>query len=158
MSLLHARSEVLLHRLAVVATLRPHEKISVTPTGDINKMEPSVGTALARTFAGDSRARTLDAVGGIIAEMAAIVRTEACRARDGHVELAPVLSRWAAHLASAGNGLAQLEVTYEGDASTVSAIRALRATVDDAVEQASLRRDDEVAGAKEARGAPEVER
>lgn len=122
MSLMAPRCEHLLRQLSVVATLLPHERLTITGDSVIKKQTPDIATTIMRTLNGDSRETTLTGVRRLVEELEGIFRTELTRLEAGGEPLRRALVEWCRTLTAAGLGLGNLKVTYASDASAAAGV------------------------------------
>jgi hypothetical protein len=127
------RIETLLHGIRVVASLQPHEKLSVNSAGELSVDVPSTAAPFLRTLRGDSRLHGISTVDGIVNELAALLRTEADRSARGATGIRAQLQSWTHDMYLGTAGLRVLAQTYHGDSSTVSRIAALQRAIEAAV-------------------------
>jgi hypothetical protein len=129
-SLLVPRIETLLRQMHVVAALQLHEKLTVGSRGELSACPPSALTSLQRTWGGESRLSGIEAVGTVVTELDALVRTECDRCRRGASGIKPVVASWVEALCHSVGGLTTLARTYHGDHGFASRVTAIVRQID----------------------------
>jgi hypothetical protein len=129
-SLLIPRIETLLRQMHVVSALQLHEKLTVGPSGELSAAPPSALTALQRTWGGESRLAGIEAVGSVVTELDALVRTECDRYRRGAEGIKVVVASWVEALCCSVAGLNTLARTYHGDHGFASRVTAVIRQID----------------------------
>lgn len=129
-SLLIPRIEALLRQTHVVAALQLHEKLTVGPGGELAACPPSALTSLQRAWGGESRLAGIRAVGSVVTELDALIRTECDRCRRGATGIRPVVRSWVEALCCCVAGLHTLARTYHGDHGFASRVTAIIRQID----------------------------
>ena len=128
----------LLRRLQVVASLQPHEKLSVQPCGSISVCTPTALSGTYRFVAGDGRDTSVAAVSRTVDELAGQLRMLARLYARGDAGVEGVLARWTGEMYACWTGLETLKTTYHGDGATVAHIASVQHSLDRAVDHVEL--------------------
>ncbi len=136
------RIVTLLQQLHVVASLQPHEKLSLSKSSGLSVHAPGTFTAATRLLSGDSRNNTVDAVHEIVRELGGLLLTLSDLLRAGHEQHSTRLAEWTREMYSCWTGLETLKQTYAGDTGVVARLGTVQKEVDrivDVVEAATGR-------------------
>ena len=128
----------LLRRLQVVASLQPHEKLSVQPCGSISVCTPTALAGPCRFVSGDGRETTVAAVCRTVDELAGQLRMLARLYSRGEVGVEGVLARWTSEMYACWTGLETLKTTYHGDGAAIAHISSVQHSLDRVVDHVEL--------------------